>query len=162
MAQNENLGELSIHEKLEKVGSVKSIKDKVKLLQQYDTLGLRLVLRGAYDPTIKWLLPSTRPPFELNEAVEWDLADARLDTEIFDKGVLWMKRLKDGKWFDGKPNVTQVKREQIFIQMIESLHSTEVDVVFGMLKRKLPYSGVTTKLVLQAFPNLYPEGDAPK
>ena len=47
-----------------------------------------------------------------------------------------------------------MRREQLFIQLLESVHPCEVKVLIGMKDRKLPYKGVTRKLVAEAFPNL--------
>ena len=53
---------------------------------------------------------------------------------------------------------SQTRREQLFIEFVEGLHPTEAEIVFGMIKRRLPYKGLTEKLVKNAFPDLLPEG----
>ena len=57
-------------------------------------------------------------------------------------------------------NLTQVQRENHFIQLLESLHESEAEILKNVIKRKLPYKGLTPNLVNQAFPNLLPEEDA--
>ena len=67
--------------------------------------------------------------------------------------------------FNGNPtnqsrNITQVQRENHFIQLLEALHQTEAELLKNVIKRKLPYKGLTPNLVNQAFPNLLPAVDA--
>ena len=153
-----NLTDTSLHEIFEKVGNESSIKEKVKILQAWDSPPVRAVLRGAYDPTIKWLVPSSRPPFTVNDAEDWGLAPLRLDVEIIKQIKNYVVRSRaDGTWNEGMVT-TQTRLEQLFIQLVEGLHATEVEIVFSMIKRKLPYKGVTSKLANQAFPGLIPEG----
>jgi hypothetical protein len=150
----------SIHEILEKVAKESSVKEKVKILQSYDSPPIRAVLRGAYDPTIKWLIPNSKPPFTPNEAEDWDLAPLQLSKEIMQQINRYVARLRphDGRWDNGIAMRSQTHREQLFIEFIEGLHPTEADVVFGMINRKLPYKGLTSKLVNDAFPGMIPDG----
>ena len=148
----------SMHEMLEKVGEESSVKEKVKILQSYDSPPIRAVLRGAYDPNIKWLLPKTKPPYTPNDADDWGLAPYHLGLEIMRQINKFVALRKKGKWVTSVAMESQTKREQQFIEFIEGLHPTETDIVFGMIKRKLPYKGLTSKLVDQAFPDLLPDG----
>ena len=154
-----DLTDTSLHEVFEKVAKVTKISDKVNILQEYDHPAIRAVLRGAYDPTIKWLVPASKPPFEANDATDWDLAPLRLDVEILKQIKNYVSRLQsDGKWDNGVRMESQTRREQLFIQLLEGLHSTEADIVIAMIKRKLPYKGLTPKLANQAYPGLIPDG----
>ena len=149
----------SLHEILDAIGKETKISNKVEMLQYFEGPGLFGVIRGAYDPTIKWLVPDSTPPHTPNDAEAWDLAPLRLEQAIHSltmKSFIARKNV-EGKW-DALPGLTQVRREQQFIELIESLHPTEVKVLFGMVNRKLPYKGVTPKLIEKAFPGLLPEG----
>ena len=154
-----DLTNVSIHEVFEKVANVTKISEKVKVLQSYDTPPIRAVLRGAYDPTIRWLVPSSKPPFEPNDAEDWDLAPTRLDVAIMNQIKNYVCRLQpDGTWGKGVAIESQTRREQLFIEFVEGLHPTEAEIVFMMINRKLTYKGLTPKLVDQAFPGLIPNG----
>ena len=72
-----DLTDTSLHEIFEKVGSESKISEKVKILQTWDSPPIRAILRGAYDPTIKWLIPNSKPPYTPNDAEAWDLAPLR-------------------------------------------------------------------------------------
>jgi len=153
-----DMTDVSLHEIFEEVGKETKISEKVKILQSWDSPAVRAVLRGAYDPTIKWLVPNTKPPFTVNDVEDWGLAPLRLDVEVLNQISKYVSRQNsDGVWDTGI-ELQQTRREQFFIEFIEGLHSTEVEIVFGMVKRKLPYKGVTPKLANQAFPGLIPDG----
>ena len=53
-----------------------------------------------------------------------------------------------------------IQAENQFIQLLEGLHPTEAKLLLNVVKKKLPYKGLTSRLVNQAFPNLLPEKDA--
>ena len=44
-------------ETLEKVGKLKTKKEKIEHLQKYNTEALRMVIKSSFDPKIEWALP---------------------------------------------------------------------------------------------------------
>ena len=56
----------------------------------------------------------------------------------------------------GHASLTQLRREQLFIQMLESLHPKEAEVVIQVKDKKLNYRGLTYKLVKTTFPEILP------
>jgi len=133
----------SIFKKVEKA---KTKKEKIAILHQHSSPVLKAILGYTYDPTVKWLLPEGTPPYK-------QLSD------ISDAGVTLKTEMKRFYLFvdgptDTQRNLKQVRREELFIQTLESLHPDECKVLIGMKDRKLPYRGLTRKLVAEAFPNL--------
>ena len=57
-----------LSEILTKVNNAKMKDDKVKVLKENDSVPLRQVLKGAFDPNIKWALPEGTPPYKENDA----------------------------------------------------------------------------------------------
>ena len=51
-----------------KINNAKDKPKKIEVLRQYDTPGMRMVLKGAFDPKIEWDLPPGIPPYIANEA----------------------------------------------------------------------------------------------
>ena len=144
----------SLHEIFTEVGKVTAVSKKAEILQKYETDGLKHILRGAYDKRIEWIVPDSPPPYEPSDAPDWDLADLHLEREVMATGRFAL--------FDGQPtnqgkDLTTVRREQLFIQLLEGLHPTEADILLSMVKKRLDYKGLTSNLVNQAFPNLIPE-----
>ena len=54
----------------EKVGKLKTKKEKVRYLQDHNTDALRMVIKSSFDPNIKWLLPEGSVPYVPNDAPE--------------------------------------------------------------------------------------------
>ena len=151
------MSDISLHEIFTKVEEASKVAEKAEVLQQYETDGLKAVLRGAYDSRVQWNIPSTPPPYEEHDAPDWDLADLQLEREA----------LRIGRFanFDNRPtnqsqNITQVQAENQFIQLLEGLHPTEAKLMLNVVKKRLPYKGLTSRLVNQAFPDLLPDKDA--
>ena len=141
----------SLHEFFTEVEKEKSINKKAEMLKERDTIGLKAILRATFDDTIKWLVPNTTPPYEANDAPEWDLADQRLEKAAEKLGQFVQV---NGVLPDQGQNVNQVRREQIFIQLLEALHPTEAKILLWSIKGKMPYKGLTKNLVNKAFPGM--------
>ena len=52
---------------------------------------------------------------------------------------------------DGLP---AYKRENMFVQLLESIHPADAEIVLSMVAKKSPVKFLTKKLVQEAFPNL--------
>jgi len=135
--------ELLISEILDKVSKIKSKKDKVKFLQEHNTDSLRMVIKSAFDPKIKWLLPEGDVPYARNDAPE--------GTE---HSVLAYESRKLYHFIEGgNASITQNKRELMFIQMLEGLHESEADVLCAAKDKVLhqKYKGLSEPVVKEAF-----------
>jgi hypothetical protein len=93
-----------------------------------------------------WTLPEGTPPYK-------PLPDAA-DAEITMQNASRQFYLFIEGNSDAQRNLKPIRREQLFIQLLESVNPDDVKVLIGMKDRKLPYKGVTRKLVAEAFPNL--------
>ena len=63
MANTRGSGRLLMHEVLTKVNNAKDKPKKIAILKENDSPGLRRVIKGSFDPNIKWDLPEGTPPF---------------------------------------------------------------------------------------------------
>ena len=135
---------LLMHEVLQKVSNAKTKAEKVKLLQQFNTQGLRSILIVNFDESLVSLLPPGEPPFNANEAPE-GTEHTKLEKEV---------RLLH-HFFKGGSNVSQVKREAMFIQMLEGLHKGEAEVLCLAKDKKLGKRWkITKQCVEEAFPQI--------
>jgi hypothetical protein len=135
--------ELLISEILDKVSKLKSKKDKVKFLQDNNTDSLRMVLKSAFDPKIKWLLPEGDVPYKRNDAPE--------GTE---HSVLAYEARKLYHFMEGgNADINQNKRETMFVQMLEGLHESEADVLCAAKDKVLhkKYKGLSVPVIKEAF-----------
>ena len=129
---------------LEKVSKAKTKKDKIKLLQaQNDNWALKDVLRGSFDDVVIWNLPEGKPPYE----------PAPEDSHPSN----WTQHNKKLSYFINGGSGGQMKnyqREKIFLDILESIHPKDAELLVGMINKKLPIKGITKALVKEAFPNL--------
>ena len=132
-----------MHEIATKVNNAKDKPRKLKVLQEHDSVALRQVLKGAFDPKIEWLLPKGDVPYTAN--------DAPVGTEhtVLQQEAKRLYLFTKG----GDGSLSGNKRETIFIQMLEGLCAEEaaflVDVVNKRVNNK--YKGFTANLVKDAF-----------
>mgnify|MGYP001343733171 FL=1 len=134
---------LSYHEILTKVNNAKDKPKKLEVLRRYDTKELRSFLKGAFDPNLVWLLPEGKPPYTPN--------DAPIGTEH-----TWLKQeVKRMFHFlqGGNTELSQSKRDNMFIQMLEGLSAEEADLLIKAKDKALnkEYKGLTGNLVKEAF-----------
>ena len=79
-------------------------------------------------------------------------------TAVENQGALYrearkLKYLADG--FGGE-NLTKIKREQIFIQILETVHREDAKLLIDMIAQK-GYKGLTVKQINEAFGNIINE-----
>ena len=144
----------SLHEIFTEVEETKSPVEKAEILKHHESAGLKAILRAAFDTRIGWVLPTTRPPFEPSTAPAWDLADLRLEQEAMKLGRF---ATMEGKSTTQSRDIPKIRREELFIQLLEGLHDTECEIMLSLLKKRLNYKGLTAKLANRAFPNLIPD-----
>ena len=144
MAQTDGMSELLISEILTKVNNAKDKPRKLKVLQDNDSVPLRQVLKGAFDPNIEWLLPK-------GNDVPYTVNDAPLGTEH----TLLSQEAKRLYLFTkgGDNALTQNKRETLFIQMLEGLSAEEAKFLITVVNKRVnnEYKGFTSNLVKEAF-----------
>ena len=135
---------LSIAEILEKVKELKTDKEKEEYLLTHKTNStLLLILKFTYNDAIEFLLPGGTPPWKRNglHGIEGRLPAEARRLLIFVKG-------------GGYDNLNNLKREQLFIQILESIDDKDADVLINMINKK-PFSGITKKLLMRIFPQLF-------
>ena len=133
-----------MHEILQKVSNAKTKKEKVTLLKKYNTQALRSLFIINFDETVISLLPQGDVPYEPNDAPEGT------EHTILEKEARLLHH-----FFKGGSNVSQVKRENMFIQMLEGLNKGEAEVLCLAKDRKLGRRWKITKAcVSEAFPGI--------
>lgn len=124
-------------------------KKKAFLEEHKDNATLKFLLQGTFDPDIVWNIKSI-PEYKPDEGPD-GLNPATLFTTI-PKCSIFVK---------GHPKsegVTEQRLNELLIQVLESMNENESALYVGMLKKKLKIKGLTEKLVLEVFPDLYRKG----
>lgn len=132
----------AIFEILEEASEKKTEKEKIKYLRQFeDNTVLKTVLAGAFYEGIKWNLPPGEPPYRPCDPV---------NAESF----LYGEARRLYLFCEGGPELTNLRRESLFIEMLESVHPKDAMILLAMKEKKLPYKGITKSIISKAFPGL--------
>ena len=132
-----------LHEILIKVNNAKDKPKKIEVLKQNDSVPLRQVLKGAFDPKIEWDLPPGNPPYQVN--------DAPAGTE---HTTLYTEAKKLWHFVKGADEaLSKTKKEIMFIQMLEGLHKDDAELMVAVKEKELNkrYKGLTDAVVKEAF-----------
>ena len=135
---------LLISEVMKKASKAKTKAQKIKILRDNNTQALRSVLKWNFDAGIKSDLPEGEVPYNKN--------DAPIGTE---HTVLEREYRNLWRFIKGANDLTNMKREQLFFQLLEGLHESEAEVIClvkdGNLQDKFR---ITHAVVKEAFPEI--------
>lgn len=135
MAVNEKIK--GIGEIINEVKEAKSVGEKIRILQREDNRELRGILELAYDNRLTWALPEGNPPYK------------PLDKSFDNQGMLYSEMRRMYVFLEGKSNVSKVRREQLFIEILEQLDPDDALLLLEVKARKI--KGVSKNVVKQAF-----------
>jgi hypothetical protein len=142
----------SVKEKSPKVTRAR----RVEILRMNESTTLLVLLKQGLDPRLKYALPEGAPPFVPQNNVPVGLTPTDLYHET--RKLFYLLEPSCG----GHPNLNPRKREQIFIQMLEGLHTLDADALLAVKDKDLKKYGIDEALVNEAFPPLLsapvPEG----
>jgi hypothetical protein len=132
-----------VYEVIEQVAKATTKKGKIDALQKHDSLALKNLLKGTYDDAIVWLLPDGSPPYTP--------ADEKSIPSNFYKQYDQLKYFVKG---GPGERLNVLKREMMFIRMVESIHPKDAELVLQMVAKQPLAKGLTKALVKEAYPNL--------
>lgn len=135
--------QVSVAEFLEKVGKLRKTQEKIDALKANDSYVLRVILQGAFDPNVKWLLPEGVPPYKPNELVDQE-------------HILINEARKILYFVEGFHDLPTPKREMMFIELLETVAPKDAELLCAIKEKKLPFNGITLFHVKEAFPGLIP------
>ena len=133
---------LEVFEIFERYAKLKTRKEKIQYLKDNGIPAVRDVCRGIYDERLEFIIPEGKPPYNPNrpESVPSSLTRKHRDFGYFVKGAI-------------SAGLPQYKIEKMYIQVLESIHAEDAEIVIDMVQRKAP-KGLTKKIVEEAFPKL--------
>lgn len=136
----------NIYEIFEEFEAAKTKAEKIDVLRRNGNFALRSILQGTFSPNINFVIdkvpyykPSDAPPGLGYTSIHQELS----------RVYLFMKdhpRVPAG--------LTDQRREQILIQMLEALEKREAEVLMNMLLKKQKVKGLNAEIVKEAFPDL--------
>ena len=139
----------NLYEVFDEFEQAKTKKDRMDVIQRNLSTTLVNVLELTFHPQIKWkvkeLPESYRVPTDILPGITYDSLNSQLRR-------LYMFR--EGN--QTAETLTQKRREELLIQLLESIEPREAEVILGIFQKDLGVKGLDYKFVKEAFPNLLP------
>ena len=133
--------------------------DKVTVLTMYDSPQLRKIIRYVLDPQVVWwdFLKGSPAPYKPNKYLD---AEGRIFQEL---RILYMFVESGDDWAGLKNDqyITRLslqknpkKRQQIWIQLLESISPEDAELLCAAPNGVFPFKGLNPKIIDEAFPSL--------
>lgn len=137
----------NIYEVLNDFKSVKTKQERIDVLKRNDTWALRMVLQAVFHPNVKFDTPVPEwKKIEVPPGMSYEhMSGALSRAYLFQEGN--PKR---------PPALTEKRREELLIQLLESLEPPEAEVFANMMRKDLKVPYLTQALVNEAFAGLLP------
>tara|TARA_X000000368_G_scaffold127659_1_gene100321 strand:- start:679 stop:1164 length:486 start_codon:yes stop_codon:yes gene_type:complete len=134
-----------VHEVLELVDKQRTKAKKIEILQEYEDSALKAILIWNFDPTAVSVMPEGPVPYKENEVpVGTDHTSLRREWKNlyhFVKG--------------GNDNISNIRRETMFIQLLEGLHPEEAKIICLVKDKDLESKyKITYDMVQKAYPDI--------
>jgi len=142
MAVIEGVGEY-----LKRISALKTKKEKIaELRKPIENFEVRkAIIDLCYNKKYIWLLPDTPTP---------EVKKNKKSTDLQSTLIASMRKVRPFLAQNGYDNMTRSKREQLWLQFLESLDPDDVDLMESIRFKKMPYKGLTKKLFEEAYPDL--------
>ena len=135
---------LLVPEILDKFEVAKTREEKIAVLKNNVTDPLLVLLRLNFDHMLKMDLPEGEPPF-------------RKDTDKpigYNESSLQLELRRFYVWLEPSTNLPKLKKESLFVSLLEGIHWTEAEALCLAKDRKLhtKYKSLKEDMVREAFP----------
>ena len=140
----------NVYEVFQEFEKEETIDGRINLLRRNSSFGLKSVLQGTFHPNVKFIYtednfpkykPSDSPPGLSYTSLSQEVGRAYL-FERFNE-----KTSKD---------LTQERKNQLLIQIMESLEAKEAEVFKNMILKDQKIKGLEYDIVKMAFPDILP------
>lgn len=125
---------------VKEIASKKAKAEKVEAIKNLRIPALDTVFAYAYTPTVKWLLPEGTPPYKPLEGLDHE---GRFYTDL-KKLYLFVE--------GGNDELHKIRREHLFIQMLESIDKEDAELLIQMKDRKI--KGISADVIKTAIPEV--------
>lgn len=134
-----NIKRMHIGELLEKAALLGSVKEQVAFLcSDCNSPPVRSLLRMAVSPNVSFLLPTGDPPYK-----ESELDEPGLFVGLIRKLYIFTN--------EGPKNIKPMRREFLFVEMLQSISPVDAKLLLLVKDKKLP-EGLKPAAVKKAFP----------
>ena len=129
--------------------SKQPVKKRAGVLRYYvqNVPNLQAYLHFTFHPKAQFDLPAGVPPYKPGEPLN---SETFMYKEI--RKANYLLTVESG----ANPNIHRIKKETMFIQMLEFVHPDDATLLIGMKDKTCPVKNITYKLVSEAFPDMLP------
>lgn len=139
----------NIYEIFDEFEQAKNKKERMGVIEKNLSPTLVKVLELTYHPNFQWnvkeLPENYKIPNDILPGITFDNLNAQLRR-------LYLFRIGDPR----SENLTEKRKNEILIQMLESIEPREAEVILGIFQKDLGVKGLDYKFVKEAFPKLLP------
>lgn len=138
------------HEVFADLAKIDSFHDRANHLRSNSSFAIRTILQCNFTPSIRLDLPDGAPPFN-RDGMPLGNSLGRIDKAI---KVLGRIAIMPGQ--TPSVGIARIKKETLFIQLLESVNEKDADVIIVMKEKSLTsmYPILDETLVKAAFPDL--------
>jgi len=147
-----------ISEVLQRVSNAKTKTKKVEILQEYKSPALTKILLCNFATNIRFCFPSGKTPYSPQERPKGvDHQFLFTEQRLLEKFIA--KQVNGVTYFgcsgQTRPRIQQLKKEQMWVQLLEGLHPEEASLLDLVKDKKITERyKITRQNVIEAFPEL--------
>jgi hypothetical protein len=139
----------NIFEVLDEFELAENKKDRMAVIERNLSKTLVEVFELTYHPNYEWLIKEMPDNYKIPNDVLPGITSAQLSNQI---RKMYMFRKGD----ETAEKLTPQKRNELLLQILESLEPREAEVIIGIFQKDLGVKGLNYKFIKEAFPNLLP------
>jgi hypothetical protein len=140
----------NVYEVFDDFRKAKTKKDRIAVLKENETSALVNVLRGTFHPGAKFVIKEA-PNWKKEVNIPPGMAYSNM-SQALDKIYLFMEN------HPRTPTaLTEKRKKELLIQVLESLEPKEADVYMGIILKDQKVPHLTEALVNETFPGLLPQ-----
>lgn len=128
---------------LEFTAKLPNEEEQIKCLQANDNSAIRTILQYCFHPDIKWLLPPGEPPYKPCEF-------ANLENMLYSEARRLYLFVEGGN-----NNLKPLKRESMFIDLLQCVTPEDAKLLVSIKDKKLPFKGLKPSTIQKAYPGLF-------
>lgn len=146
ITENEPVRTLELYEVIALFEKQKSKPKRIKVLQEHKSSSLKDYLQCLFDDRVQFLLPAGKPPYTPapEESIPSSWRKRNVDLQYIVKGLAGERLLP-------------IKRESIFIGILETIHPMDAELIVKMINKTPPITSLTKEIVAEAFPEIFPK-----
>lgn len=133
-----------VAEALKRISELPTKDEKIFALRTDHNKTMEFVVNLCYHPKVKFLVPEGEVPFRAQPKA----------TDL--QNVLFSEQRRLKVFFNSGvyPNLKQIRREQLFVEFLESIDQDDAELICSIREKKLPYKGLNKKIFEEAWPTL--------